>query len=181
MYCHYEAVHADRQERRIRLNQVEEEDMKKRQMQMGIELVDDEPRHKKMRSDSECSYDSDIMIRHTFVVSSDSESDCIPDSKNGLVVKQSSPPQSPSKEMNGNYASPANKTTISQLFQIRHNGSPAKEHAPSLSNLNIQPKVSLENSFRNVPGLFSNEFTRPAQTNYNVQVGVTGRYLSQNA
>lgn len=124
MYCDYEAVHADRKERRLRLNQVEEDD-------------------------SECSNDSDIIIRPTFVVgfSSDSETECIADS----VVKQSV-----SKEMLGNSASsPANNTTIRQLLELRHNGS----SAPSSRSLNMQPIVVLEDCLKNVCGLFSNEFT----------------------
>jgi hypothetical protein len=174
VYCDYKVVHEDRMQRRIRLKEVEEEDLKKRQMQLRIELLDDEPSPKKMRtvhdSDSDCSVYSEVMLREMFVVESCSDSDCSPDSKQSLEMKQS-PPQSPSQDMNGDYAPPINKDNIEKMKLLKHNGSPDKVSAPSLSHSSMQPRVFIENDFSNVPGMTSYEFSRPAPTVYNVQVG----------
>lgn len=174
VYCDYKVVHEDRLLRRNRLKVVEEEDLKKRQMQLGIELLDDEPSPKKMRtlydSHSDCSEDSESMYRDVIVVDSGSESEFSLDPKQLLVVKQS-PPQSPSRDLNGDYAPPTDKNKIDRMIQFRHNGSPQKVPAPSLCHSNIQPRVLIKNEFRNVPGMTSYEFTRPTPIVYNVQVG----------
>jgi hypothetical protein len=176
VYCDYKVVHEDRMLRRIRLKEVEEEDLKKRQMQLRIELVDDEPSPKKMRtySDSEGSDDFDIVRRDVIVVSSCSDSENSPDPKQSLAVKQS-PSQSPSRDI-GDYFPPINKNNIDQMLQLRHKGSPTKVSAASLCHSNIQPRVLIKNEYRNVPGLTSYEYTRPTPIVYNVQVGAYDRF-----
>jgi len=172
VYCDYEMVKADRALRRNRLM---------------IKIDDDAPLAKRKRSVSNSSsesseHDYGVMQRQVFVVSSGSEGDGSPDSKQRLTIRQEPPPfvknAKPDIGRQGNY------DKITRMRQMRPVGSPMKDSAPSIGNHEIKSKVHVEI----MKGGYANKnyarldrvieicsmvnFTRPGNRNPTVQVGI---------